>query len=138
MREIARPTAPEPPANDGWGPVIPFEAIETPPFPLENLPRVLKDFVAAVSESIQVPPELVLINAMSCMAVGIQGKARVAVSAEYSEPLNLYVLAALPPGERKSAVVEICKAPLLDWQKRKAEQKAPDRKRALSERKSVE
>lgn len=134
-RDIA---APEPSANDDWGPAIPFEAIETPPFPLEALPPVLKDFVTIVSESIQVPPGLVLINALACMAVAIQGKARVVVSTEYSEPMNLYMLAALPPGERKSAVVEICKAPLLDWQKREAELKASDRKKALSERKSQE
>lgn len=137
MRDIAGMAAQDPPALNVWCPVIPFEAIETPPFPLEDLPVILKNFVTAVSESIQVPPGLVLINALACMAVAIQGKARVAVSAEYGEPMNLYMVAALPPGERKSAVVEICKAPLLDWQKREAEQKAPDRKKTLSERKSL-
>jgi hypothetical protein len=120
------------------GEPIPFDDIEAPPLPVDSLPPVLSTFVSEVAEAIQVPPELVFINALSAMAVAAQGKIRVVVNSGYSEPLNLYSLAALPPGERKSAVVELCKKPLVEWERRAASQSTDSRKRAISERKSQE
>lgn len=65
-----------------------------------------------VTESVQVPFELPLINAFGAVAASVQRKFRVVAHDGYSEPLNLYALAVLPPGERKSAVKDACRFPL--------------------------
>lgn len=115
-----------------------FSDMETSSIDTAILPPLLRNFVEAVSESIQVPTELVLINALTAMAIAVQGRAQVFIHNDYTEPLNLYALAALPPGERKSAIVEICKKPLVDWE-REAAFKEKDRIQTLvSDRKSLE
>ena len=77
---------------------IEFDGIALPQFVTTILPEKLRAFVDAVTESLQVPCELVFINALAATAVAVQKKARVFVHDGYSEPLNLYAIAALPPG----------------------------------------
>jgi len=107
----------EPPA---FGPPVPFDDQAPPPMPTDILPGILGQYSAAVSEAIQAPFELALINALGAVAAVAQGKFKVSMHEGYSEPLNIFALAAMPPGERKSAVVEACRFPLLEWE---AEQK---------------
>ena len=54
------------------------------------------------------------------------------------EPINLYALCALPPGERKSSTVEACKRPLVEWQASKRQEMRDEIKDAESERKIME
>ena len=64
----------------------------------------------------KVPYELPLINALGAVAAGAQGKFKTFVHEGYSEPLNIFALAILPPGERKSAAKDACRFPLLEWE----------------------
>lgn len=100
-----------------FGPLVHFEAITPPPIPHGIIPGVLCDYAEAVAESIQVPFELPLINALGAVAACAQRKFVVWVHEQYVEPVNIFALAVLPPGERKSAVKDACRFPLLQWEK---------------------
>lgn len=117
---------------------VPFEGQETPDINPAILPDRLREFVCTVADAVQVPPELVLINALSSMAIAVQGKARVVIHGDYSEPLNIYALVALPPGERKSAIVELCKHPLREWEQQAFLEVKDTRRNAEADRKSLE
>ncbi len=102
------------------------------------VPGILKDFPLALSEAVQVPFELALVNALGTVAVAAQRKLCVAVKPGYTEPLNIYALCPLLPGERKSATVEACKKPLVEWQAAKRDEIQDDIQDAESERKTLE
>lgn len=122
------------------GPVAPveFDAPEVSPLDPAGLPPILAEFCQAVAEGLQVPFELVVINALACVAVAGQRKFRVQVRQDYSEPVNIYALAALPPGERKSATAEVCKRPLVEWEVEVQAEARDSIRAAQSERKTLE
>ncbi|WP_459934303.1 YfjI family protein [Fundidesulfovibrio butyratiphilus] len=115
-----------------------FEEQAPPPIPPEIVPGILREFPAALAEAVQVPFELALCNSLGAVAVAAQRKFRVQVKDGYSEGLNHYALCPLPPGERKSATVEACKRPLVEWQKQARIEAAEVIRDAESERKTLE
>ncbi len=117
---------------------VPFDAVTTPEMDATALPLLLGEFIEAVAEGLQVPQELVLGDALACMAVAAQRKFLVVLRTDYGEPLNLYIMAALPPGERKSATVEVCRRPLIDWESEVQEASRDSILSAVSERKTLE
>ena len=117
---------------------VSFDALNVPDVDPALLPPILGEFCGAVAEGLQVPFELVLINALACVAVAGQRKFKVQVRPDYTEPVNIYALAALPPGERKSATAEACKRPLIDWETEAQEEARESIRNTLSERKTLE
>ena len=117
---------------------VPFDCQSPPQITPDMMPGILCDFPRALAETVQVPFELALINALGAAAVAVQRKIRVQIREGYAESLNIYALCALPPGERKSAVVEACKRPLVEWQTVMRREMADEIKGAESERKSLE
>jgi hypothetical protein len=115
-----------------------FDEATPPAIEPEIVPGILRTFPQALAEAVQVPFELALVNALGTMAVAAQRKLCVAVKPGYTEPLNIYALCPLPPGERKSATVEACKKPLVEWQAAKREEMQDDIRDAESERKTLE
>lgn len=105
---------PEPPNQ--FTPPIPIDDLSPPPIPPNIPPGIISEYSAAVAEAIQVPYELALINVLGTVAAPAQRKLRISPYEGYSEPVNIYALAILPPGERKSAVKDICRRPLIDWE----------------------
>ena len=83
-----------------------------PPFPVDRLPAVLRDFVRFVAEVTQVYPDMPATVTLAALAVCLQGKAKVRFSPFWSEELNLYVLTVASPGERKSAVYSAVTEPI--------------------------
>jgi len=117
---------------------VSFEAVNLADVDPALLPPILGEFCGAVAEGLQVPFELVLINALACVAVAGQRKFKVQVRQDYTEPVNIYALAALPPGERKSATAEACKRPLIDWETEAQEEARENIRNISSERKTLE
>ena len=117
-----------------FGPPVPFDDQSPPPMSPDILPGILSQYSAAVADSIQAPFELALINALGATAAAAQRKFRLSIHDGYSEPLNIFALAAMLPGERKSSVVEACRFPLVEWEEEQASLIEPDLKRALAER----
>ncbi|MEV6208656.1 YfjI family protein [Kitasatospora sp. NPDC051914] len=110
--------APPPEDGDRWDTPIPLgQARALPPFPVDALPGWLGEAVAAVAEETQTPPDLAGSLALAVLATAAGGRAEVLVRGRWREPLNLYTVVALPPGNRKSAVFAFMAAPLLAVEK---------------------
>jgi len=104
----------------GWDDPIPLRDVRVlPPFPIASLPTWLRAEVEAVAHETQTPPDLAATVALSVLATAAGGKVRVDVrpGVRWSEPTNLYTVAALPPGTRKSPVFKAMLRPLRDAEK---------------------
>ena len=96
-------------------PELPTQAL--PGFPVDALPDEAAAYCRAVSDSIQVAPDMVacfLLGAASAALVG-----RISVQpirgSDHKEPIQLYLLCRGSPGERKSATLSAVMAPLTAW-----------------------
>ncbi|NDY55202.1 DUF3987 domain-containing protein [Desulfovibrio sulfodismutans] len=115
-----------------------FENENSPDIPARLFPGILGKFCSALAEELQVPFELPLCSALGTIAVAVQRKCRVRVKDGYAEPLNIFALCPLPPGERKSATVEACKKPLVEWQTDRSREMQDGIREAASERRTLE
>ncbi|WP_243790185.1 YfjI family protein [Saccharopolyspora gloriosae] len=92
---------------------IPLDSVrDLPAFPTSALPGWLADMVGAVSEFTQTPPDLAGSVALSSLSTAIGGRASIKVRPGYTEPANLFLIAALPPGTRKSEVFRVMTTPV--------------------------
>ena len=116
-------TADSPPV---WEAPVPLAARrELPVYPSEVLPGWLRDYTEAVAEETQTPVDLAGCFALVALATAAGGRAVVHVRGRWREPLNLFTVVALPPGNRKSAVVAAMTDPLYEAEKRLKERAAP-------------
>jgi putative DNA primase/helicase len=120
-----------------WPEFVPFEKLP-PDLPEGLLPGILGEFAEGLAEATQTPRELAAVNALGVAALCVQDKAIVRVKPDYSEGLNLYGIVASEPGERKSAVVAACKAPLVAWEQEQEQQIQSAILEAVSVRKTME
>ena len=125
--------------SEGNYPVpVHLDDVVLPQLQPDMIPGPLTRMCQDVSEALQVPLELPLTAALAAVATAVQGKARVQVKPGYSEPLNLFQCCALPPGQRKSGVVEIFKRPLVQWEKERRAEMVEAVRAARSERATLE
>lgn len=101
--------------GEAWDAPVPLgaRAALLPGFPVSIFPPWLRDEVTALTEFAQVPVDLPAVISLSVLAAAAGGRAVVEIRGSWREPLNLYALAALPPGSRKSAVFAELTGPLL-------------------------
>jgi replicative DNA helicase len=132
LRETATPEA-------AWQPPLPLVDTGTlPEFPLEALPGWCAAYAAAVAEATQTPRDLAGMIVLASLATCAGGRVRVEIKSGWEEPLNLYVLVALPPGERKSAVFEAVTSPLSEFEEERAQALAPVVTEAAIRRRTLE
>ncbi len=93
-----------------------------PEFPTEALPDWLKLHVQQVAHFTQTPTDLAGTVALGVLAAAAGGRAVTEVRPGWREPLNLYVVTALDPGNRKSAVFRAMTTPLRDVEQNLADQ----------------
>jgi replicative DNA helicase len=92
---------------------LPFDVPSTlPRFPVEALPPEIRAFVWAVASTLEVCPDLPAMLSLAALAAALQGKAKVRPWGDWHEPLNLYMVVALEPGEMKSAAFKAIFGPL--------------------------
>ena len=87
------------------------------PLPLDQLPKGIAAFIRAASESLQVPPDLVLLSMLGVLSAATRGRFLVQPKAHdpsYLESCAIYAAVFLDPGERKSPTLELVARPLLD------------------------
>ncbi|HEV2342690.1 MAG TPA: DUF3987 domain-containing protein [Actinocrinis sp.] len=112
----------------GWADPVPLRTVRAvPPFPLASLPTWVRAKAAAVAHEAQTPVDLPGTLALACLATAAAGKVRVNVRPRtgWSEPANLYLVCALPPGSRKSPVFSSMTRPILAAEKQLQEFMAP-------------
>lgn len=123
----------------GWpDPVLPG-MIKVPEIPADILPTWLGAMCGAVADSTQTPPALAVMVGLSVLAAVLQRRFEVApFSDDYTEPLAIWTLTALPSGARKSAVFSAMTAPLLRWEKLEYDRGRAERGRVASARRVAE
>lgn len=112
----------------GWAePVLLTNKRPVPAYPVTSLPTWVRAKVEAVAHDTQTPVDLAGTLALACLATAAGGLVRVDVRPEtgWSEPTNLYIVAALPPGSRKSPVFASMTGPILAAESHLQETAAP-------------
>ena len=90
--------------SDGaWEVPASLEKTATAAFPVHALPALYQDFVGTVAEGTQTPPDLAAMLAIAVTGATVARRVRIQAWEGYSEPLNLYAVVALPPGNRQRA-----------------------------------
>lgn len=83
-----------------------------PEFPVEYLPPVIRDYVKAVAENLQVCVDMPATYALAVLALCCQQKARIRATSTWAEELNLYVCIVAEPSEMKSPVFNCMISPV--------------------------
>jgi hypothetical protein len=130
-----RPAVPKP---EEWGTIEPLGIVHVPPFPVGVLPEVLADFVAAEAEATQTPPDLAAMLCLAVCAAAVAKKIEVCVRDDWLEPVNLFTVTVLEPGNRKSAVFSHATAPLREFEAQSVEQERPELARQQDRRRQRE
>jgi hypothetical protein len=106
----------------GWEPPVPLSTTIRPlAFPVQSLPDWLAEFVQAEATATQTPADLAGILVLTALAAAAGGLAEVEVRPGWREPLNVFTVIALPPGNRKSAVFRDVTRPLVTFEKDEAD-----------------
>jgi putative DNA primase/helicase len=143
--EGAQPVEPEEkakqPADDEHPREVPllFDDLDTPELSPDLLPGWLGEYVDAVARSTQTPPTMAVMLALSTVATCTAKRFEVGLQGEgYTEPLNLWTATALPPANRKTAVIQAITAPLVEFEQVEADRLAPAIKEAAVTRRLIE
>lgn len=140
-RVLGGPPTPSPVAAepDSWESPVPLgDANDLPGFPVQVFPSWLRRFVETLATSIQTAADLPAMMLLAVLAMLLQGKVRVRIRDGWEEPVNLYTLTALPPAERKTAVVNYVIRPVSAWEQEQAERVRPAIESALRLRRREE
>lgn len=104
------------PLSQPWGPILPFYNPDLPAFPLDIFPGWLREFCAAITEAMQTPPDLAGMLALSVLSTICGGRCAVRAWSGWLEPVHVYTVTSLTPGNRKSAVFRAMTAPLIKYE----------------------
>ena len=124
--------------EDEWPQLVPLDAPNLPRLNFSNLPGWLGEYANALSNATETPLELAAGMVLVTCATAAARRLKVMVKPGYCEPCNLWVVVALPPGNRKSAVQSAATAPLIAWERDQAVILDPIIKRTISEIKTME
>ena len=98
-------------------PILPGRR-DPPELSADLLPGWVGAMADAVAKSTQTPPALAVMVALAVLATTVQRRFEVApFGDDYTEPLALWTLTALPSGTRKTAVINAMAGPLVAWEK---------------------
>lgn len=89
-----------------WKNPVPLrEDLALPQFPVNCLPKALKEWVLALAENTFTAVDMAGIASLAILSTSLQGKFDIMGNDNYFEPLNLYILLIAKSGERKSPIV---------------------------------
>jgi replicative DNA helicase len=129
LYELVRPPAAvqsELMASDAWDQPAPLGAqAALPGFPADAFPPWITAEVEAVAEFTQTPCDLGATVALGVLSAAVGGRAVVEVRGSWREPLNIFAVAAMQSGSRKSSVFAAITRPLLDTEQDMVEKAGP-------------
>lgn len=104
--------------GDLWPePILPG-TVRVPDISATLLPTWCGAYAAAVARSTQTPSAMAVLMTLSVLAAVLQRRFEVApFGDDYTEPLALWTLTALPSGSRKTAVIKALTEVLVTWEK---------------------
>ena len=102
------------------------------------LPYPFAEYAETLAKSVEVPEGLAVFGVLGAVSSAIGHRIKVTPKKGWEEPVNLYLLAVLPPGNNKSAILKACTAPLVSWEKSQKELLEPEIKKSRSQLKTME
>lgn len=116
--ELANKKAVELHEPEPWELPESFDSLKKPaPFPVNSLPVLLRDYLKAVADYVQVVPEMAVLPLLSVLSLCVQGKAVIKHTGNsHTENLNLYTITVASPGERKSGSLKEFLKPIEEYQ----------------------
>ncbi|MCL2776181.1 MAG: YfjI family protein [Oscillospiraceae bacterium] len=108
-----------------WEPPIPFDIINLPDFPVNDLPVTVSAYVRAVAETTQTSPDMAAVASLAILSLCLQGKFIIEGKKDWVEGLNLYTVIVATPAERKSAVLKHITVPLVQYELQENRRLAP-------------
>lgn len=126
------------PEADTWDNPIPLDNFQAESLDISCLPDALQKMVTATAAATETPLELAAGDCLAVLATAVHGKIVVSVKQGYTEPLNIWTMVLLEPGNRKTAVLMATAKPLLEWESARREEEKPRLMAIESERKSQE
>ena len=125
--------------NMQWPEPVWFDEAPVPMFDTARIPQQIGEFCNAVGEELQVPPELCFCMDMPALATVLQRQFVVTdYVGSHTEPLCLFFMCPMEPGNRKSAVVSKCIAPLREWERKMEKEMQPVIQQATIKRRLIE
>lgn len=129
LERLKKNTPSESGQPEQWEQPESFDSLKKPaPFPMQNLPPLLREYLQAVSDYVQVVPEMAILPLLSVLSLCVQGKAiiRQPGNSHHTETLNIYTITIASPGERKSGSLKAFMQPVNEFQKKYNEMHAPE------------
>jgi len=127
---------PVPPAS--WEAPVFLKENTAPPIDPSILNGIIGDMARAVSEETETPLELAVGLILSVLGTACQGNFIVNVKPGYREPVNIWIVSALDPANRKSSVLIKLTKPLTQYEQLKKIQMEPIIRDASSKRQNQE
>ncbi|MFE2494217.1 DUF3987 domain-containing protein [Streptomyces scopuliridis] len=110
-------------ATDRWPAPIPLGThAALPVFPVTALTPWMAEYVAAVAEFTQTPPDLGATMALAAVSTAAGGRVHVEIRPGWREQSNLYLVCAMPPASRKSDVFAAMTEPIYDVERQLQEE----------------
>lgn len=106
--------------SGNWDPPVPFSQFDLPTFPANRLPDWIRVLVEAEATATQTPVDLAAMLALSVVAAACAKKVVIRLKQGYVEPLNIFTVTALPPGNRKSTVFADTTRPFQEFEEAEA------------------
>lgn len=100
---------------------MPFDEVNLPSFPVDALPAPVGNYVEALAESTQTPPEMGGVLSLGVMSTAYQRRYHAEVTPDWREPLSIFSVAIAPPADRKSAVITAEIRPGIEWEQSQRE-----------------
>ena len=108
-----------------WPEPTPFGQPYLLRFPTQALPGWFRIYARSEAAATQTPEDLVGMLTLAVLSTALAGPVVLNPWGDWIEPLNLYILVALPPGHRKSAVFTSVVEPLHQFEAEAARAAAP-------------
>ena len=122
-------------AGHSWRPLSAYT--DLPEFPVEALPEEVAAWVKAEAEHSQTPVDLPALTALGVLSAAALGGPKVDCGT-WREELTLYLLTALPSGDRKSTVLREATKPLRALERKRRERRAPSVRERQDRRETLE
>ena len=108
-----------------WEKPVSLKETTAPELKTDLLPGILGEITRAVSIATETPLELAAGLILPVLGTACQGKFIVQVKPGYTEPVNIWVIVALDPANRKSSVLMKMTKPLSEWERQKRKEFEP-------------
>lgn len=101
---------------DAWPPLLSLDTPKLPRIESNALPTWAGKFAHALTLATEIPSELAIANVLGACSLASARRAEIEIEPGYREPLNLWLICALPPANRKSAAMKSAFGPVINWE----------------------